>query len=60
MAGTYQGQRWMVWVLWKEGVPAGDIHHCLTAVCKDAAQAVQLFFDGFRTSRMGTKVKRSE
>jgi hypothetical protein len=36
MEGNYQGQLWMLWFLWK-GVLVGDIHHCLTAVCRDAA-----------------------
>jgi hypothetical protein len=36
MEDDYQGQRWTALFLWKEGIPAGDIRHCLTAVCNDA------------------------
>jgi hypothetical protein len=35
--GNYQQQHWTAWFLWKEGIPAGDIHHHLTAVCMNAA-----------------------
>jgi hypothetical protein len=55
MEGNYQGQRWLAWILWKEGVPAGDIHHRVTAVCKDVAPSRGTVFRWIQTFKDGNE-----
>jgi hypothetical protein len=54
MEGNYQGQRWTAWFLWK-GVPAGDVHHRLTAVCKDAAPKCATVFRWIQNFKEGNE-----
>jgi hypothetical protein len=55
MEGNYQGQRWAEWFLWKEGIPAGDIHHHLTAVCKYAAPRRATVFQWIQNLKDGNE-----
>jgi hypothetical protein len=42
MERDYHGQRWSMWLLWREGVKLLDIHHQLPAVCGEKARYAAL------------------
>jgi hypothetical protein len=57
MEGSYDGQRWTVWFLWKGGVKPSDIHQLL-AVCMEKAPARRTELKWVWSSTVGRKLHK--